>query len=167
MTFPQLLTAMEDALLPLAAAQGGIVEVAQSPEEAQKFLAAAPRRWRIIIHWEGFGNHDGARLGMTTHQLATVIQAPAGLLMRPGEQLTRPRPNGDAPFSTRMEQVRRWVAGMRFPNGCGVDIAGFVLNDSQWLPTVSGMGAHVFNWQLDAALPAFSEHVILNFPHLT
>ena len=165
MTYPQLIQAVEAALTPLANAAGGSVIVAESIEQARAFLDAAPNRWRIILHWEGFGDHANAREGMTSHQVATVIQAPRGLEHTP--DITRPQPDGTPGFSTRISSLVGWMGAMRFPNGTGADVAGFAMAGSQWLPTVPNFAAHVINWKLDAALPPYSQTIPLVFPHLS
>lgn len=164
MTYDQLVNAVETALSPLAGASGGSVQVAESLEEARRFLAASPNRWRVIIHWEGYGEHAEARNGMTSHQLATVIQAPRGLVHKPDP--TKAKPSGAPGFSAYIAAVTGWMTAMRFPNGTGADIAGFALAGSQWLETTAGFAAHVLNWRLDAALPAFTTTIPLVFPHL-
>lgn len=164
MTYDQLVNAVENALAPLAAAAGGRVIVAESLEEARKFLDAAPNRWRVILHWEGYAEHPEARNGMTSHQVATAIQAPRGLAHKP--DVTKDKPSGAPAFSSYIAVVIGWMTALRFPNGTGADIAGFSLTGSQWLETQPGYAAHVLTWRLDAALPAFTTTIPLEFPHL-
>lgn len=164
MTYEQLIAAMSTALAHRVAAMSGTLEVAESLEEAQKFLESAPGRWRLILHWEGFGEHENAREGMTSHQVATVIQAPRGLTHRPSP--IEASPTGRPAFSAYIRTVMDWITAMRFPNGTGADVAGFAPTGSQWLTTTSGFAAHVLNWRLDAAIPPFAQHIPLTFPHL-
>lgn len=164
MTYAQLVRAVAAALTPLASAQGGKVECAATLEQARSFMGAAPRGWRIVLHWEGFGDHPEARLGMTAHQVATVIQAPAGLdILR---DATADKPGGAKGFHHYISLVDGWMRALRFPNGCGADVAGFQLANSQWLETVPTYAAHAISWRLDAALPAFPLTIPLSFPHL-
>lgn len=165
MTYAQLINAVEAALIPLAVAAGGKVVVAESVEEAQAFLGAKPNRWRIILHWEGFGEHPLARQGVTYHQVATVIQAPRGLVHDSGP--TKTKPSGDPGFHHFIELVSSWMRALRFPDGTGADDAGFATAGSQWLPTVPGCAAHSINWQLEAAEPGYETTIPLVFPHLT
>lgn len=165
MNYAQLIRAVAAALTPLAAAEGGQVEVAATLEQARKFMAAAPRGWRIVLHWEGFGDHPEARNGMTSHQVATVIQAPAGLDIL--KDPTADKPGGGKGFHHFITLVDGWMRALRFPNGTGADLAGFQLGNSQWLETVPSHAAHVITWRLDAALPGFSQTIPLSFPHLT
>lgn len=167
MTFDQLINAVAAALAPRVTAAGGTLEVVESLEQARAFLAAAPNRWRLILHWEGYGDHEKARYGMTTHQVATVIQQPRGLNHKPGENLTNPLPSGAQPFSYRLGQVADWMMALRFPDGTEADNAGFAMSGSQWLETDPKAMAHVINWRLDAALPGFEMTIPLVFPHLT
>ena len=167
MTYSTLINAISTALRPLVTAAGGTLEQAETLEEAQKFLAAAPHRWRLILHWEGLSSHPDARLGMTSHQIATVVQQPRGLLHRPGENLTKPLPGGALPFSERLAQVMGWMAALKFPDGSGADDAGFSLESSQWLTTAPATAAHALNWKLDAALPPYPAFIPLIFPPLT
>lgn len=143
----------------------GVLEVAESLEQARTFLDSAPRGWRLILHWEGFGEHPEARMGMTTHQVATVIQAPRGLGHKPSPIATSP--TGRPAFSSYIRTVTDWLTAMRFPDGTGADVAGFAPAGSQWLATTPGFAAHVLNWKLDAALPAFDLTIPLTFPHLS
>lgn len=165
MTYDQLINAIETALAPRVAAAGGVLEVAQSLAEARRFLESAPGRWRLVLHWEGYGEHPAAREGMTSHQVATVIQAPRGLAHRPSP--VKPGPAGQQPFSYYISLVTGWMAALRFPDGTGADEAGFAPAGSQWLETVNGYAAHVLNWSLAAALPPFTHHIPLDFPHLS
>lgn len=167
MTFDQLINAVTAALAPRVIAEGGVLEVAESLEQARSFLGSPPNRWRLILHWEGYGDHEAARQGMTSHQVATVIQQPRGLTHKPGENLTNPLPSGAMPLSWRLAQVVAWMMALRFPDGTGADSAGFALSGSQWLETVPTAAAHALNWRLDAALPAFAQTIPLSFPHLT
>lgn len=167
MTYDQLINSVANALRPRVAGAGGELVVAESLEKAHAFLTAAPNRWRLILHWEGFGDHEAAREGMTSHQVATVIHQRDGLVHRPGENLTNPLPSGASPFSERITTVVSWMTALRFPNGTGADVAGFAMAGSQWLAADKQSTAHVLNWRLDAALPGFENHIILDFPHLT
>lgn len=168
MTFDQLINGVATALKPRVAQAGGEVVVARSLEAARgQLLASAPNRWKLILHWEGFGEHEHSREGMTTHQVATVIHQKDGLLHRPGDHLTKPGPSGEMPFSARIQQVCAWMCSMRFPNGTGADDAGFAMAGSQWVDAAPNSTAHALNWRLDAALPAFETTIPLEFPHLT
>lgn len=165
MTFDQLINAVESSITPLIAAEGGKIEVAENLEQARAALVTGPKKWRVILHWEGYGDHEKARQGMTNHQLATVIQAPRGLPV--SQAITKDRPNGNKAFSHYLELVSYWMRAMRFPNGTGADSAGFQLANSQWLDTVDTHSAHVLAWRLPAALPPFPDQTIpLVFPHL-
>lgn len=165
MNYEQLTAAVAAALAPRVAAMAGVLEVAESLEEARKFLESAPGRWRLILHWEGFGEHPEARHGMVIHQVATVIQAPRGLAHKPSPIAASP--TGRPAFSSYIRAVSDWLTAMRFPNGTGADSAGFAPAGSLWLATVPNFAAHALNWKLDAALPAFPETIPLVFPHLT
>lgn len=166
MNYAQLVNALETALAPLVVADGGELVVAQSLEKAHAYLTQAPNRWRLVLHWEGFAEHPLGREGMTTHQVATVLQQGADLIHRPGENLTKPLPSGALPFSTRIDRVIEWMGSLRFPNGTGADVAGFSMAGSQWLEAAPRTQAHVLNWRLDAALPPHTTNRPLVFPHL-
>ena len=165
MNYAQLVRAVKAALEPLATAEGGSVLAAATLEQARSFLKAAPRGWRIILHWEGYGGHPNAREGMTAHQIATVIQAPAGLDI--DRDPTADKPGGAKGFHHYITLVDGWMRALRFPHGTGADIAGFQLGNSQWLESTPSHAAHVISWRLVAALPPFSAHIPLTFPHLT
>lgn len=164
MTYDQLINAVEVALAPRVKAAEGQLIVAESLETARTFLDSAPRRWRLILHWEGFGEHEAARMGMVTHQVAAVIQAPRG--MDNQTTPTKPGPAKQVPFSYYIHAVMTWLTALRFPDGTGADSAGFAPAGSQWLQTLPGFSAHVTNWKLDAALPPFDLTIPLEFPHL-
>lgn len=165
MNYAQLINAVEAALTPLVEAEGGKVEIAQSLERARTALGNGPGRWRVILHWEGYGDHEHARMGMTNHQIATVIQAPNGLAKN--QSATKDRPDTTKAFSHYLECVSAWMRAMRFPNGTNADSAGFQLANSQWLDTVPTHNAHVIAWRLPAAHPEFLTQTIpLVFPHL-
>lgn len=164
MNYSQLITAVKGAISTRIAAEGGKVVVAESLEEAHAFLEAAPNGWRLILHWEGYGEHPEARMGMTVHQVATVIQAPRGLPR--DKDPTKDKPGGAKGFHHYITTVSDWMCAMKFPNGTGADNAGFAPAGSQWLQTVPGFGAHVLNWKLNAALPPYTQNITLSFPHL-
>ena len=164
MTYDQLMNALEDALTPLVSAADGQLVLAESLEQARMMLESGPRRWRLILHWEGYAEHEKAREGMTRHQVATVIQAPRGLVKSPSP--TKPGPSGQVPFSSHISNVIAWMSALRFPDGTGADSAGFSPSGSQWLQTLPAYSAHVLNWSLDAALPGYPLTIPLQFDHL-
>lgn len=164
MTYAQLMTAVTAAARAEVGAQGGQVEMAESMEEVQAFMAASPRSWRLILHWEGLGEHPSARQGMVYHQVATVIQAPRGLMKSPSP--LQASPTGTRPFSDYIDLATSFMVALRFPNGTGADSAGFAPAGSQWLETTPNFAAHVLNWKLTAALPPFTRTIPLVFPHL-
>ena len=164
MNYAQLINAVESAISPRIIAAKGRVEVAESLEQAHAFLASAPNGWRLILHWEGYGEHPEARAGMTVHQVATVIHAPRGLPA--SKDPTKDKPGANPGFHHYVTLVTGWMCAMRFPNGTGADVAGFAPAGSQWLETLPGYAAHVLNWKLDVAIPAHSQNIILQFPHL-
>lgn len=162
MTFATLINAVSDALEERVTAAGGTLEIAESLEEAHAFLESAPKKWRLILHWEGYGPHDKSRLGMTHHQIATVIQQAKGLGQR-GRTLTNVSPGGAIPFSERLAQVIGWMTAMRFPEGWNADEAGFSLENSQWVTAEPSTRGHVISWKLQAALPAYPLTIPLAF----
>lgn len=165
MTYNQLIASVAEALTPLVEETGGKVEVAESLEEAQAMLDEAPRNWKLILHWEGFGDHASAREGMTAHQVATVIHAPRGLSK--DRSPIKPSSTGRPAFSSYITAVVAWMTSMRFPDGTNADFAGFSLAGSNWVQSGTKQHTgHALNWRLDAALPAPANNIILNFPHL-
>jgi hypothetical protein len=164
MTYAQLMTAVTAAARAEVGAQGGQVEMAESMEEVQAFMAASPRSWRLVLHWEGLAEHPAARQGMVYHQVATVIQAPRGLMKSPNP--LQASPTGTRPFSDYIDLATAFMVALRFPNGTGADSAGFAPAGSQWLETTPNFAAHVLNWKLTAALPPFTRTIPLVFPHL-
>lgn len=154
MTSAVLLRATAAAILSRVTAAGGVLESAESLEEARDFLAAAPARWRIILLWEGYGAHAAAREGMTTHQVTAVVQQLRGLPAAAAPKLLS--------FSDRIEQVSGWIRSLRFPDGAECDSAGFALSDSRWLETVKSTRAHALTFSLVAALPALTEIITVS-----
>ncbi len=159
MTSSALLSAVSAALHPRVSAAGGVCDVAESMDEAVVFLAAAPVRWRLILLWDGYGSHAHAREGMTYHNVTCVIQQlrglPAAGLATTAKLLA---------FSDRIESVSAWMRALRFPDGQDADIAGFSLTESRWLQTVEKARAHSLSFQLQAALPGFTDTIPLVFP---
>jgi hypothetical protein len=164
MTYDQLMNALDAALTPLVAATDGQLILAESQEQALIMLETGPRRWRLILLWEGYGEHEKAIMGMTRHKVSTVIQAPRGLVKSPSG--TRPGPSGQEPFSTHISNVIAWMSALRFPDGTGADVNGFAPSGSLWVTTHPSYSAHVLNWSLDAALPGYPLTIPLTFPHL-
>jgi len=163
MTWSALINATAAALAPRVTAAGGTLEVAQSLAEARAFLEAAPNRWRLILHWEGFSGNAKARYGMTTHKVATVIQQRKTLAVKPGDALTHTSPSGEPSIAERIQTVIEWMCAMQFPDGTSADVAGFVLSDSQWLETLPNFQAHAISWELDAAIPPYNQKIALTF----
>ncbi len=157
MTSAALLTALRTALTPRVLAAGGLLETPASLPEARAFLAAAPRRWRLILLWEGYGSHPAAREGMTTHQISAVIQAPSGL---PAAAAAAPKLLA---YADLIELVSAWFRALRFPDGTGADSAGFSLDSSTWLEAAPGTQAHQLSFALPAALPPFDVTIPLQF----
>ena len=158
MTSSSLLAAVSHALTPRVIAAGGVCDVAESMDEAVVFLAAAPVRWRLVLLWDGYGSHAAARQGMTYHNVTAVVQQLRGLpatgLATTAKLLA---------FSDRIEIVSAWMRALRFPDGQEADAAGFSLLDSRWLQTVDKARAHSLSFQIQAALPDFSETIPLEF----
>lgn len=159
MDHTELLTAVANALRPLIEAQGGVLEVCETPDEAEAFFEAAPHRWRVVLHWRGYGEHEAAREGMTTHQLTTTVQQRRGLVHRPGQHAAGELlPSGELPFSARIGLVSGWMRAMRLPDAANADHAGFSLSSSGWDFTGSRtpFHSHTFLWSLVAAHDSYN-----------
>ena len=92
---------------------------------------------------------------MPQHQVTCVIQQLRGL---PADRTAKL-----LAFADRLEQVSAWVRSLRFPEACQADPAGFSLADSRWLETIPSCRAHGMSFNIEAALPAFSEIIPLEF----
>lgn len=149
-----ILRKVEDALRPLLTAAGGILDTASDAGHALELLATAPPAWRVILGWPGWGEHPQAREGMAVVRVFAIVQGPSGLHVRRGEQTHRGTPADPVPLMERIETVSGWIRALRFPDGSGIDRAGFALAGSAWIDLD---GVHTKQHQLDfeavAALP--------------
>lgn len=152
-----LVLAVHTALTPLVAAAGGTLDLARSFDEAHAFLSSAPSRWRVVLVWGGYASHPQAREGMTYHSLTTILQAPNGL--------ARDRGTRSLSLTDQIETLSAWMRAMRFPDGWQADSAGFSLESSNWIAsTAQRFSSHALNWQIEAALPGFTHHIIIPPP---
>ncbi len=148
-----ILCDIEKTLAPLIQAEGGVLDVATDLEHALEMLASAPKRFRVVLVWDGYGSHPQNREGMAATRFTTFIHANIGLSHNAGSKIYRESVEGDKPFTARLEQLSEWVRALRWPDGADIDHAGMVLEDSDWvLNTPKNTKAHSLNWSLAQAL---------------
>jgi hypothetical protein len=167
-TADEVLRAVEDALRPLVTGLGGGLDVASDPDHALELLKTAPSKWRLILGWPGFGDHPSAREGMGSHRIYLVIQVAKGLSVKPGDLLHRGRaslPGG--PMGALIDVTGRWVRALHFPDGSGVDHAGFAQQGSAWLE-IDGISTkqHQLDFSAACALTAHDTRIPLSITPL-
>lgn len=154
MTATELITRLKATLTPILEENGGQLEVAKSLADARVFLSSAPRRWRVILLFDGFSSHSASRYGKTYYRVATIIQQREGFRPKTGDEIHVSAHGGD-PFLKLVEDVSELMRALRFPNGDDADCAGFTLEEGDWID--AERDGHAFNlgWQLEAALPHY------------
>jgi hypothetical protein len=118
MTLGLILQALEDYLEPLVTAQKGVLQVAETAEDALTILAAAsPTKWRAILTADGVRAAEASNLGGgTLGSIALYVQSPKGLETRPGKGLHRQSTGGGPAFLDRLHWVIRKLRAVRFDN---------------------------------------------------
>lgn len=166
MTYDQLMRAIHSALAAELRPHGGEAQLAQSFDTAAEYLKHAPARWRVVVFWTGFGDHEAAREGMTNHQVTALVQARKSMAFAATPH-TRPEPmSGIMSFAERIALVSAIFRAFRLPDGTGADPAGFALTGSDWIDAGAEHDAHALQFALAAAHPPFPAHIALDFPHL-
>jgi len=107
MTISTILAALEDYLTPLVRAQGGLVEVAETEEDALMQLGSnAPDRFRVILSTAGEkAPEDSGRGGHIRNEVTAFVQAPRGFEPMPGQGLHRHLPSKCPTFLERLNFV--------------------------------------------------------------
>lgn len=138
------------ALEPLCEANQGRIDLAISEDDALRKLGTKPAgAWRIVMLWNGHGNHPDARYGMTNALFTTFIHQNIGMAHKIEGKLI----HGDASFHARLDQVSKWMRSIRWPDGHNVAEEGLVLEDSNWVSdTHKSVLAHGLDWSLAYAL---------------
>ena len=161
-----LLQNIEDALSPLVAGIKGKLDVAEDLDRAMSRLANAPKHWRMILLWNGYGDHDQARNGMNSHLFTVIIHQNLGMSRVVGKPVHRAGHGNDTQsFMDLLKQVSGWMRALRWPNGHNVVCEGMALNDSQWVSDVPKVSrAHALNFSLDAALEDLPDLIVIPAP---
>lgn len=159
----ELLLGLAAYLTPLVTAAGGKLQVAKSLEHAHKMLNEGPQGWSLILHYEGVSPHPNSRDGMAYRRVATVIQQEEGLKIRKGDALFDSLAGGP-PMLARTEQVSEWMRALKFPDGLDADCAGFSLEEEDWVESKPQTLAMSLSWQLEVALPHFSQSATFVIP---
>ncbi len=140
MTLGLILQAIEDYLEPLVTAQKGILQVAETQDDALTALAASsPTKWRVILTPDGVSspeqlNNSGSAVGT----LAVYVQAPKGLENRPGKGLHRQGTGGGASFMDRLHWIIRKLRAVRFDNDEIDPIGNLQFREWQWAQAPDG-----------------------------
>jgi len=113
MTSALLLRLTEDALGPLIADEGGTLTVGTDPEHVLQILSNAPKKFRVVLMWEGSTAIPDTRGSAARGRVVVVVQQARGLGVKPGDDTHRARA-GDMPILERAEQVAAFVRTLRF-----------------------------------------------------
>lgn len=164
MTTPEdILQDLENTLTPLIEDEGGVLDIATSLDHALEILATAPKRWRVVLLYEGYGDVGQGRFGVNSVRIATFIHANLGLAKEPGRRIYKTSGNDTMSMLARIELVSYWMRALRWANTNNVDCEGFSMDDSSWVSDPPrNSTAHVINWSLEMALPNFSNYILIN-----
>lgn len=119
MTIDLILQALEDHLRPLVEGQGGIVDIAETADDALQMLAGnAPTKWRVILTATGDAPADdpSGRSGYVVGGFSAIVQAPLGMVAKPGKTLHRTH-GTTASFLARLNFVIRKLRAVVFDAG--------------------------------------------------
>ena len=160
-----LLQNIEDALSPIIAAAGGEYHAASTLEHALEILSTSPKKWRVIATFEGYGDHPGAKNGINEARFLFIVHAATGLRAKPGANVHRVSPSERLAFLDLLETVSGNLRALRWPDGFGVDCAGLVLSDSNWITDAPGKSiAHQMTFSLTMALPPLPPVIVVPVP---
>lgn len=160
-----ILRLVESALKPLIEGEKGELNIATDVGHAMEILATAPNRWRVVMTWEGYGDHPASKSGMAQSNFLVVLHHNPGLAKDPAKSLhTEAHSTGEPSFLDRLEQVSALMRALRFP-GRNMDCDGFALTDSQWVADTPGnTRAHALTLSIQTALPAISQTILIPAP---
>jgi hypothetical protein len=150
-----LITSIATTISPWAVTNGGVVEVASSPEHAIEILKTSPTKFRLIFLWPGYGSHPQSDLGMGMDQLECILQFAKGLHVNPAQAQMIARPGSTAPQVALIDDVRQIICALRMPQESGCDPRGYTLINTQWLVIDHiDTDQHQLTFQIERALPA-------------
>lgn len=135
MTLDLILQAIEDYLTPLVEAQEGVVDVAETADDAVQMLAGnAPKKWRLILTATGDTPADdpSGRAGYVVGGFSAIVQAPLGMAAKPGKSLHRTH-GGKASFLARLNFVIRKLRGVAFDDDEIDCERGLIFDGWRWL----------------------------------
>ena len=116
MTIDVILQALEDHLRPLVEGQGGLVDIAETADDALQMLAGnAPLKWRVILTATGdtLADDPNARSGYVAGGFSAIVQAPLGMAAKPGKSLHRTTSGGGS-FLARLNFIIRKLRAVAF-----------------------------------------------------
>lgn len=155
-----ILQDIEKTLCPIIEREGGTLEIMGSLEDALTKVSTAPKKWQVIVIWDGYGNHPHAVNGMSNVRLTSILHVNTGLEKDRGAALYQSNNNGDPSFIDRLEFFSACMRALRWPDGANVACEGFALEDSQWVEgTPKNTSAKAINWSLAMALPSFGKTI--------
>lgn len=126
MTPALILTSLEDALKPLVAAEKGILDVSETPNDTLALLCKSPNKWRCILQWAGHDGDEDTHGTSKTGSVAVIIQAAKGLQLDRGADAHRSRGDDARPILELVSLVNNWIRGILF-----TDEEGELLTDVQ------------------------------------
>jgi len=128
-----ILAAVEDALSPLLTAEGGILSVAETEEDAIELLAVSPEKWRVVLCMDGDKSlEDTNPCGLVEGRLVAFVQAPKGMAAQPARNIHRAAVKGTPAFLTRLHWVIRKIRGLSLI-ASDIDRQGFRYQGWEWL----------------------------------
>jgi hypothetical protein len=160
MTIDLILQSLEDWLRPLVEGQGGIVDVAETADDALQMLSGnAPTKWRVILTATGdtLADDPTAASGYVVGGLSAIVQAPLGLSAKPGKTLHRTT-SGNASFLARLNFVIRKLRAVAFDDDEIDCERNLMFRDWAWLRE----GAETRGWR--AAEVRFDLYYVLDDP---
>lgn len=118
MKIAAIIASLEDYLKPLVTAEGGIISVVETAEDAMEMLAGtAPEKWRLVLSTDGEkAPEDDGRAGHVVSEIVAYVQAPKGMETKPGRSLHRRSTNNGKPFLDRLNWVIRKLRAVTFDN---------------------------------------------------
>lgn len=160
------LSGIETALKPLIEAEKGQLNIATDVDDALQLLVTAPNRFRVVLTWDGFGDHPEAINGVNQMRFLVIVQQARGMSKDPSDSLHRQAHQvGEPPFLDRLEQVSGWFRALRFP-GRNCSCEGLALTDSNWVGDAPAKTrAHALTFSLVVAHPPLPPAISLPNPN--
>jgi hypothetical protein len=130
MNVSRILNATEAHLKPKVEQIKGKLSIARDPEHAVEMLGQSSTRWRLVMGWDGYDNYDDEPFpnsGLSWVRFVFLIERNQGMAAKPGSDLPE--------MFNLIDDVMKWVRGIRFNDGVLEECQGFQLLDSNWVQT--------------------------------